>query len=157
MRHTPSKGWFALASAALVLVAITVGSAAAAPGPAQVGQWTAPFEEGGATTPRCVTIGGRLVCKPTAVGAAVLRDGRVLYMNAIESGENVQYAALPEAAPESRDSLSRVLNLTTGTPLFAIPTPQDGVASNPQIEPGSDGTDDPFGVIGAPGRPGDGF
>ena len=152
MHSTGRRGWLALAAAVLVIVAMTIGSAGAAT-PDQVGAWTAPFEEGGSATPRCSTVDGRIVCKPTAVGSAVLRDGRVLYMNGIESGENVQYAALPEAGAESRDSLSRILNLLSGSPAFSLPSPDTGVASNPNIRP----EQDPFGVIGAPGRPGDGL
>jgi hypothetical protein len=157
MRRFGVRGsaWFA--SATVVIASLAMGSAWAAPGPDQVGYWTAPFEEGGATTPRCAIVDGRTVCKPVAVGSAVLPEGRVLYMNGIESGENVQYAAVPEAAPESRDSMSRLLDLRFGTPLFGSPSPDTGVASNPNIEPGSDGLDDPFGVLGVPGRPGDGL
>lgn len=146
-----------LACALVVVASLAMGSAWAAPGPAQVGEWTAPFEEGGSATPRCAVVDGRILCKPTAVGSLVQPDGRVLYMNGIESGENVQYGALPEAAPESRDSLSRVLDLRSGSPAFGLPSPQDGVASNPNIEPGGEGLDDPFGMLGVPGRPGDGL
>jgi len=146
------RRWAALGGATLIVVALAMGSASAA-SPADVGAWTAPFEEGGSTVPRCKTVDGRIVCKPTAVGAAVLRDGRVLYMNGIESGENVQYAAVPEAATESRNSLSRILDLRGGTPAFGIPSPETGDASNPNIRP----EQDPFGVLGVPGRPGDGF
>jgi galactose oxidase-like protein len=152
MRIAPRRRWVALAAAALVVVTLAMGSASAA-GPAEIGAWSAPFEEGGAAVPRCATVDGRIVCKPTAVGAAVLRDGRVLYMNGIESGENVQYAGVPEAGVESRNSLSRILDLRGQAPAFTIPSPETGDASNPNIRP----EQDPFGVLGVPGRPGDGL
>ena len=152
MGLAPRRRWIAFAATTLTLVALAVGSAKAAT-PAEVGAWTAPFEEGGSARPRCANLDGRIVCKPTAVGAAVLPDGRVLYMNGIESGENVQYAAVPEAASEARDSLSRVLDLRSGSPVFSIPSPETGAATNPNIRDEMD----PFGVAGVPGRPGDGL
>ncbi len=157
MRRLPARGGSWLASATVIIASLAMGSAVAAPGPDSIGDWTAPFEEGGAAVPRCATVDGRILCKPVAVGAAVLPDGRVLYMNGVESGENVQYGALPEAASEARDSLSRVLDLRSGPPAFSIPSPPDGDASNPNIDPGSNGLDDPYGYLGVPGNPGDGF
>ncbi len=140
----------------LAVVALTVGSAGAAP--AQVGAWTAPFEEGGARTPRCVTgSDGRLYCKPTAVGSAFMYTGDVLYMNGVEGNENIQYQYVSEVAPEGRDSLSRVLSLRSGKPSWTIPSPETAGASNPAIDPGSDGLDDPMGYLGVPARPGDGL
>ncbi|HVS44507.1 MAG TPA: hypothetical protein VMU20_19820, partial [Candidatus Dormibacteraeota bacterium] len=60
--------------------------------PDRVGQWTAPFEEGGAT-PRCTKgTDGRIFCKPTGMYEGALKDGRVLYWNGIESSENVAAA-----------------------------------------------------------------
>ena len=152
------RRWASLMIATVVVASLTTAASMAATGdPAEVGAWTAPFEEGGATTPRCVVIDGRKVCKPVAVGSFVMPDGRVLYMSGIESGENVQYAAVPEASAEARDSMSRVLDLRSGTPQWDEPAPADGAASNPNIEPGGEGLDDPFGMAGIPGRPGDGL
>ena len=86
--------------AGVVAVAATlVFGATAGPSPAQVvgtpdlvGQWTAPFEEGGADTPRCVpdetSPEPYLVCKPVAQGTAVLPDGRLLYLNGVDGNEN---------------------------------------------------------------------
>ncbi len=157
MRRFGVRGWAWLVGATVMVATLAMGSAWAAPGPDKIGSWTAPFEEGGATTPRCAVVDGRKVCKPVAVGAFVTPEGRVLYMSGIESGENVQYAAVPEAGAEARDSLSRLLDLRSGTPLFGSPSPEQGVASNPNIEPGGEGMDDPYGVLGVPGRPGDGL
>jgi hypothetical protein len=155
------RSWSALAGMVLVAVALTVGSASAAPPPSRVGAFTAPFEEGGSATPRCKPDPngpvGQVVCKPTAAGAAVLPDGKVWYANAIEAGENVRYTSDFELAPRSRDSLSRILDLRSGTPLFSIPSPAAGGASNPNINPGSKQLDDPNGFLGVPGQPGDGL
>ncbi|MCA1845134.1 MAG: hypothetical protein LC792_18460, partial [Actinobacteria bacterium] len=60
-------------SAVLTLGAVAPGvRAEPAGGPDVVGQWTQPFEENGAASPRCQPgSDGLLVCKPTAVEAAV--------------------------------------------------------------------------------------
>lgn len=128
-------------------------------GPELVGAWTSPFEEGGAATPRCSTgTDGRVTCKPVAVSSVVLPDGRVLYINGVESSENVQYGWLPEAGIEFRNSRARVLDLRTGRPRWTVPVPEDGGGTNPAIQPGnSGGASDPFGTAGIPGRPGEGL
>jgi hypothetical protein len=124
------------------------------------GEWTQPFEEGGARVARCVPAEdgtGFVVCKPTAQAAAVLPDGRVFYYNGLESWENAQHTTFTSAAPSSRDSQARVLDLRSGTPEFTIPTPPGGGQPNPNIRPGHRSTDDPAGMAGVPGRPGDGL
>jgi hypothetical protein len=143
---------------AMIGVALTVGSANAAPGPAQVGTWTAPFEQGGSATPRCVETGKRLVCKPAAVGQAAMPDGSVLYMNGVEGNDNLSYQYVTELGTRGGDSLSRVLDLTHGTPRWSVPNPQDGGGSNPLIKRGKSGPEnDPFGYLGLPGEPGEGL
>jgi hypothetical protein len=146
-----------LAVAVLVVAALAMGSAHAA-NPAKVGAWTSPFEEGGAAVPRCTTgADGRIICKPTAVSSAILPNGKVLYLNGLESTENIRYQNGSELSPESRNSSSRVLDVLDGTPSWSTPTPHDGGASNPNIKPGAKGTDDPQGMLGVPGKPGDGL
>ena len=55
----------------------TIGQFEATGSPEEIGQWTHPFEEGGANTPRCVPSSsqkdpeGFVVCKPVAQAAAV--------------------------------------------------------------------------------------
>jgi len=158
-------------SAALTLGAVAPGLSAQVVGtPDVVGQWTQPFEEGGAATPRCQpandgTAGGsgvspesdRVVCKPTAVEAAVLNDGRIFYFNAIESQENSRGPTAASLAPSSRNSQVRVLDLRSGTPEWITPKQGRGGFSNPNIKPGHQSYDDPLGAVGVPGRPGDGF
>jgi galactose oxidase-like protein len=129
--------------------------------PDQVGQWTQPFEEGGAT-PRCTKgTDGRIFCKPDGAYEGVLKDGRVLYWNAIESSENVQVASGAELSPETRNASSRVLDLRNGAPSWYTPPHVDGGGRNPSIQSGDScqGTNpaDVPGIAGVPGRPGDGF
>ena len=76
---------------------------------AKVGQWVAPFEEGGAETPRCRTdeepgwAHGSLICKPAAADMIALPDGRVLYWDGLEGSENVDHTVGTELAPADMD------------------------------------------------------
>jgi hypothetical protein len=149
-------------SAILTTGALTPAGLSAQPegGPDVVGLWTQPFEENGAATPRCQPANDgsdSAVCKPAAVHAAVLKDGRVLYFNGLESQENAGPGSVPSLAPSSRDSQARVLDVRAGTPRWVAPTPPRGVHTNPNVEPGHTSYDDPLGAAGVPGRPGDGF
>ena len=147
--------------AVLTFAAVSPGvSAEPATGPADVvGQWTEPFEENGSAVPRCQPAdeSGFVVCKPAAVEAAVLNDGRVFYFNGIESQENSQGPTATSLAPSARDSQARLLDLRTGTPRWTIPTQGRGGQTNPNIKPGRQSYDDPLAAAGVPGRPGDGF
>lgn len=127
------------------------------PGPEIVGRWTAPFEEGGVETPRCRESGGRIECKPVAQTAAVLPDGRVYYSTAVEGDENVGQSFPAQYAPAARNSEARVLDLRQGVPRWTVPAPADGGGTNPNIRGGWKSTDDPLGMAGVPGRPGDGL
>ena len=97
------------------------------------------------------------MCKPAAVEAAVLGDGRVLYFNGLESQENAGARALTSLAPSSRDSQARLLDLRSGTPAVRSHPFHRGAHANPNVEPGHTSYDDPLGAVGVPGRPGDGF
>src|SRR5437016_1974299 len=99
--------------ALLLLAGALVRAAAAEPLlPEVAGRWTAPFEEGGANTPRCVPSSsqkdpeGFVVCKPVAQAAAVLPDGRVFYYNGIDGLENDQdgLGGMRSISPSARDS-----------------------------------------------------
>jgi hypothetical protein len=130
--------------------------------PAEIGQWTQPFEEGGAGTPRCSRTDGHLkdeiFCKVAAVTVAALPDGRVFYANGIEADENVRYHYELELGNRTRADRTRVLDLRGPEPKWTIPPQEAGASWNPQVKPGQNWMNgDPFGVIGAPGRPGDGF
>ena len=130
--------------------------------PELVGQWFEPFEEGGGATPRCRTdeepgwAHGSLICKPAAADVIALPDGRVLYWDGLEGSENVQTSYGPEISPKSRNAEARVLDLRRGTPEFITPTPKTG-GGTPREHAKGYATDEPFGMAGVPGRPGDGL
>ena len=108
----------------------------AARDPSVIGRFSKPFQEGGAT-PRCRPMkGDHKKCKPTAVSSVVLKDGRVLYWNGIEGSENSK-VFVSDSGEETEDSSSRLLN--------------------PMIDKGDNGSNDPDGMAGVPGRPGDGL
>jgi hypothetical protein len=160
-----------LAVSGVGVTAAPLALAAPQEDPAVVGSWSAPFEEGGAGTPRCVYVPNdsthddrdRLQCKPTAVTSAVLPDGRVLYGNGIESEENAEESAVPSLSPEAREGRTRVLDLRDGTPSWSIPENETTDGDNPTIVSGRTSDDcltDPAnlpGVLGVPGRGGDGL
>jgi hypothetical protein len=130
--------------------------------PEDIGQWTAPFEEGGAETPRCHRKDGLLkdeiFCKPAAVTLAALPDGRLFYANGIEADENVKYSYEFELGNRTRADRTRVLDLRGSEPTWSTPPQESGASSNPNVKPGQNWMNgDPFGIVGAPGRPGDGF
>ena len=81
----------------------------------QIGQWTHPFEEGGAETPRCerkdALLKGEIFCKVAAVTMAALPDGRIYYANGIEADENVKYSYEFELGNRTRADRTRVLDL----------------------------------------------
>jgi hypothetical protein len=168
------RGVVVAASLALALIAVgpaTAGTpqrvanpqATEATGSAeQIGQWTHPFEEGGAETPRCqrkdALLKGEIFCKVAAVTAAALPDGRIYYANGIEADENVRYHYELELGDRSRADRTRILNLSGPTPTWTTPPAEAGASWNPQVKPGRNSFNgDPFGNLGAPGRPGDGF
>jgi hypothetical protein len=154
------RGTAVAGAAALMLVLGVTGPGASAQpvaGPHLAGEWTAPFEEGGAAVPRCASDGdGGYVCKPTAVSSMVLPDGRLLYFNGIEAYENNDGPAAFQHGNRSSDSRARLLDLRSGTPRFAVPSPDQGGATNPNLRSGHASADDPLGMAGVPGRPGDG-
>lgn len=152
----------AVGVAVLGLPLALVGQAVAAPGggdPAVVGQWTAPFEEGGADVPRCERDAqDYILCKPAAVTMAALPDGRAFYANGIEGAENIRFSYALELSPRSIRDQTRVMDFSGKEVEWITPEPDNGGSVSPEIEPGAnDLNDDPFGTLGAPGRPGDGF
>jgi hypothetical protein len=156
------KAGTSLFAAVLLLGGMAGSSSAQVVGtPDFVGQWTPPFEEGGAVTPRCVPAGddtsGFTVCKPTAAAAAVLPDGRVFYHNGFESEQNARGPSALSLSPSVRDDQSRVIDLRSGTVQWMVPAQNRGGQSNPNIKPSHKSTDDPLGMAGVPGRPGDGL
>ena len=168
------RGVVIAASLALALIAVNPASAGmgqqvANPqspevtgSPAEIGQWTQPFEEGGAETPRCHRKDGLLkdeiFCKPAANTLALLPDGRAYYTNGIEADENVRYHYELELGNRTRADRTRVLDLRGDEPKWTTPPQEAGASWNPNVKPGQNWMNgDPFGVLGFPGRPGDGF
>jgi hypothetical protein len=98
-----------------------------------------------------------MLCKPTAAAAAVLPDGRIFYYNGFEGQENAKGPSAMSLSPSMRDDSSRVLDLRSDTPQWIVPAGNRGGQSNPNIKPGHHSTDDPLGMAGVPGRPGDGL
>lgn len=119
--------------AVAALAPLTGGSAGAAGGdPRQVGQFSRPFEEAGGTC--VIDADGRELCKPAGTAQMALATGRVLYWDALEGTENVNLNALLEGAHQTRNDRTRLLDLTTGTPRFRAPSPEDSGA-NPNGNP----------------------
>jgi hypothetical protein len=143
-----------LALALLMGVSALAPVSAQAGNPAEIGQFTAPFEEGGAENPRCwrEPPDGRIECKTPAQAVSQLIDGRIVYYNGIEASENIGFASGNELSPDAEDASSRVMDLRGPVPTWTIPGEQYGAAGNPQIK-----GFDLFGVLGVPGRAGDGF
>jgi len=132
-------------------------------GAEKYGEWSQPFEEGGAETPRChrvhnTTLPNEIVCKPAAVSMAALPDGRIWYSNGIEADENVEYSYGWELGNRARPDMLRLLDLSGPSPVWTKPNPETGGAGNPEVKPGANWTNsDIRGVLGVPGRPGSGF
>lgn len=116
-------------------------------GPPVCGSFSAPFVEptidGVATSEKCIDdADGRLVCKPAAGSVAVLADGRILYWDALEGTERVQFSVVVEFGQQAANDQSRLLSLGSGdVPSWTQPTPADGGAnpdgtSNTPLLPG---------------------
>jgi hypothetical protein len=69
-------------------------------------------------------------CKPTAGTVALLKDGRVLYFNALEGTERVEYSIFFEAGHALQNDQTRVMTLGP-TVTWTKPQPNDGGA-NPE-------------------------
>jgi hypothetical protein len=99
------------------------------------GSFAAPFVEptiaGQPTADKCIAdAAGELVCKPAAGTMAMLADGRILYWDALEGTERVQFSVVLEFGDQAANDQSRVLTLGPGdVPSWAQPTPADGGAN----------------------------
>jgi len=95
------------------------------------------------------------------VTSAALPDGRILYGSGIESEENAEEGAVLSLSTEARDDRTRVLDLRNGKPTWVVPKNATSDGKNPNIVAGRTSNDclkqDPLGVAGVPGRPGDGL
>lgn len=103
--------------------------------PATCGTFSAPFVEpkidGQTTSAKCIAgADGQLVCKPAAGSVAVLADGRILYWDALEGTERVQFSVITEFGQQAANDQSRVLKLgANDAPTWTKPTPADGGAN----------------------------
>jgi len=103
--------------------------------PAACGRFGAPFAEptlaGVPTAEKClVDADGELVCKPAAGTLALLQDGRVLYWDALEGTERVQFSVVVEYGDLAANDQSRLLRLgPNDAAAWSQPTPVDGGAN----------------------------
>ncbi|QDG35668.1 DUF1929 domain-containing protein [Alteromonas mediterranea] len=72
---------------------------------------------------------GVLKCKPAAGSLALLNDGRVLYFNALEGTENVEYNALLEIGSAIINDQTRVLTMKNDNASWIAPSPVDAGAN----------------------------
>lgn len=124
---------------ALLAAAVTVAGFAVVPSlgaqaasPAQVGRFSAPFEdmrpeEGSG---KClVDVDGRKLCKPAGASVVLLSNGKLLYWDALEGTENIKLSLIAEFGSLARNDRTRVLDLSGSSPVFTTPTPADGGAN----------------------------
>lgn len=83
-------------------------------------------------------------CKPSGTSVAQLYDGRILYYNALEGTENVEFSVFLEVGQVIVDDQTRILELDDGTAKWSIPSPVTAGAEEPATElfPGLSGGDD---------------
>ena len=131
-----------LSALALSLLAglIPAGAGNAQETAATTGRFLPVFSEptisGQPSAEKCRTkADGTKDCKPTAGAITVLRDGRLLYWNALEGTENIQNGIALEFGNVAVNDQSRVLTLGPDGPSWAVPTPKDGGAKNNDPEP----------------------
>ena len=72
--------------------------------------------------------GRPIKCKPAAGSVAVLNDGRILYFNALEGTERVEYSIFFEAGHALQNDQTRVMTLGEGAS-WTLPAPNDGGAN----------------------------
>jgi hypothetical protein len=105
-------------------------------GAAVGGSFSDPFEEptlaGQSTDADCTEIEGQEVCKPAGASVNVLNDGRILYWNALEGMENVNFSVVNEYGAQAINDQSRVLDLDG--PTWTQPAPVDGGANETDPE-----------------------
>ena len=133
------------AVAGTLILAMTAGSAGAAGDMASAGRFGKPFVEptirGHHTDEKCIESENppgaetdTLDCKPAAASMAMLPNGDIVYWNALEGTENVDYGIATEFGRAAVDDQARVLDLNYAHPQrseWRVPKPFDGGAENP--------------------------
>jgi len=127
------------ATALAVVVAVVGGSfsltgagAQSSPGPARVGRFLPPFEDTrpGEGPEACHTdADGRQLCKPAGATVVALKNGKVLYWDALEGTENIELSIVLEFAEQARNDRSRTIDLSGPQPVFGTPDPADAGAN----------------------------
>jgi hypothetical protein len=115
--------------------AALLGGGGSACTPQTCGSFGAPFAEptiaGQPTSAKCIPdASGQPICKPAAGSVAILADGRVLYWDALEGTERVQFSVILEFGDQAANDQSRLLTLGPGdAPSWTQPTPADAGAN----------------------------
>jgi hypothetical protein len=111
---------------------LTGAAAQTGGGPADSGRFLAPFED---TRPSegeaaCRTdADGRKLCKPAGATVVALRNGKILYWDALEGTENLDLSIVAEFGNKARNSRTRTIDLSGPQPVFDTPDPEDGGAN----------------------------
>jgi hypothetical protein len=133
--HASLVALASLASSRVALAGLLGGDGGTSCTPQACGRFGTPFVEptiaGQPTADECIAgADGQLVCKPAAGSVAVLADGRVLYWDALEGTERVQFSVVVEFGDEAANDQSRLLTLGPGdVPSWTQPVPADGGAN----------------------------
>jgi len=121
-----------VAAGAAVPLAAVAPTLAAGGTDAQLGSFSQPFQEPGlpdGSTPCTAQDSNAGRCVPTAVSAAVLASGRIVYWNGLEGSERSDISTLLQFGSLAASDQSRVLSLA---PLgWTDPSPVDAGGTNP--------------------------
>lgn len=118
----------------LLAAGVAFPPALAAENPTLVGRWSKPFWEGG-SSPYGPPSRENAKRFPTAVSAAVLPDGRLLYWNGAEGMEDVETNLLLEIGSVLQNSRARVLDLRSRRPRWTVPVLERGTSEEPRDRP----------------------
>jgi hypothetical protein len=133
---------FAAGVVALAIGATPALIASSAHADANIGAFSSPFREDGfsPTSGFDATTGcaapdegsvdtfhpqGHVTCLPAGASVVQLADGRILYWNALEGFENIQFGTVPEAGSAAVNDQTRLLDLAKlpSTTAWSLPTP----------------------------------
>src|SRR5215218_1416791 len=76
-----------------------------------------------------LTDDGRQLCKPAGATVVALKNGNVLYWDALEGTENIELSIVLEFAEQARKDRSRTIDLSGPQPVFGTPDPADAGAN----------------------------
>jgi hypothetical protein len=94
--------------------------------PAQVGEWGAPFAEIPLFAVRPPQTTAESEMTPPAVSMVMLPDGRILYWGGLTGLEDCDSHLAIDAGECGQPSPTRILDVRSGTPVWATPTPENG-------------------------------